>query len=226
MLFPRRLAAVSDPMSGFFLIRRDRLPLAALQPQGFKILLEVLVRGWPLRVAEVPYTFGERLAGTSKASPREGLRYLAHLLRLRGGRQPYRLVQFALVGASGLLVNTLLLAGLTEYAGVHYLLSAIVSTEVSIAWNYLFCELWVFTASSRRGWQTRLVAFALLNNAALAAGVPLLWFLVSQAYTQYLTANLISIVALMLVRFAVSELVIWRRGDIGQFGVALEPAGG
>lgn len=85
LFFPKRLLEVSDPMSGLFLVRRERLVLDELRPHGFKILLELLVRSAPLRVAEVPYTFGERVAGESKASLREGCRYLMHLLRLRCG---------------------------------------------------------------------------------------------------------------------------------------------
>ncbi len=85
LFFPKRLLQVSDPMSGLFLVRRERLVVDELRPHGFKILLEVLVRSGPLRIAEVPYTFGERVAGTSKASLREGCNYLAHLLRLRLG---------------------------------------------------------------------------------------------------------------------------------------------
>ena len=72
-------------MSGLFLVRRERLVVDELRPHGFKILLELLVRSAPLRVAEVPYTFGERVAGESKASLREGWNYLVHLLCLRLG---------------------------------------------------------------------------------------------------------------------------------------------
>jgi dolichol-phosphate mannosyltransferase len=85
LFFPKRLLLVSDPMSGLFLVRRERLLVDELRPHGFKILLEILVRSGPLRTAEVPYTFGERVAGTSKASLREGCNYLVHLLRLRIG---------------------------------------------------------------------------------------------------------------------------------------------
>jgi dolichol-phosphate mannosyltransferase len=83
VFFPKRLREISDPMSGFFLVRRTRLVVDELRPHGFKILLELVVRSATLRVAEVPYTFGERVAGESKASLREGCRYLVHLLRLR-----------------------------------------------------------------------------------------------------------------------------------------------
>jgi dolichol-phosphate mannosyltransferase len=85
MLFPRRLRGVSDPLSGFFLIRRAAVDLTALRPRGFKILLEILVRGGPLTTSEIAFRFGERYAGESKASLREGVRYLHRLIELRVG---------------------------------------------------------------------------------------------------------------------------------------------
>jgi len=81
--FPRRLRGVSDPMSGFFLVRRSALDPEALRPTGFKILLEILVRTPGLRRAEVAYEFAPRHAGDSKASLRQGITYLHHLARLR-----------------------------------------------------------------------------------------------------------------------------------------------
>ena len=64
---------VHDPMSGFFLVRREVITGLDLQPQGFKILLEILVRGNVHAVKEVPFTFGHREAGRSKAGLRVGL---------------------------------------------------------------------------------------------------------------------------------------------------------
>jgi dolichol-phosphate mannosyltransferase len=81
--FPRRLRGVSDPMSGFFLVRRSAVDPSTLRPTGFKILLEILVRTPALRRAEVAYEFAPRYAGDSKASLREGVTYLRHLARLR-----------------------------------------------------------------------------------------------------------------------------------------------
>ena len=88
-LFPRRLRRVSDPLSGFFLIRRTAVDLTDLRPRGFKILLEILVRGGPLSTSEVPFRFGDRHAGESKASLREGFRYVRRLIELRA-RRPRR----------------------------------------------------------------------------------------------------------------------------------------
>jgi dolichol-phosphate mannosyltransferase len=83
LLFPARLRGVTDPMSGFFLVRVAALDLDRLHPNGFKILLELLVRGGGLRHTEVGFTFADRHAGQSKGSLREGLSYLGSLFELR-----------------------------------------------------------------------------------------------------------------------------------------------
>ena len=83
-LFPRRLQHCSDPMTGFFGFRRAAVQPARLRPTGFKILLEILARH-RLRVVEIPFVFGERFAGQSKASFTEGTRFLRQLAALRFG---------------------------------------------------------------------------------------------------------------------------------------------
>ena len=80
--FMHHVGHVSDPMTGFFLVQRSILNPADLQPEGFKILLEVLIRTPDLRVAEVPFEFGKRQAGESKANLREMLRLSRQMLRL------------------------------------------------------------------------------------------------------------------------------------------------
>jgi dolichol-phosphate mannosyltransferase len=82
-LFPQRLRGVSDPMSGFFLLRRSAVDLDALQPSGFKILLEILVAAPHLATCEVSFAFADRHSGRSKAGVREGVRYGRSLARLR-----------------------------------------------------------------------------------------------------------------------------------------------
>jgi dolichol-phosphate mannosyltransferase len=79
-----------DPMSGFFLVRRSCIDVMALQKSGFKILLEILARGAVGSVVEVPFTFGRRYAGRSKANLRVAIDYLILLLRLylQKGRTP------------------------------------------------------------------------------------------------------------------------------------------
>lgn len=86
------LTGISDPMSGFFLVRRSCLDLPSLRPQGFKFLLELLARHPEATVAEVPFTFEARHSGASKAGLREGVTYLIRLaeLRAQARRSPHR----------------------------------------------------------------------------------------------------------------------------------------
>ena len=81
-LLARPLTSVSDPMSGFFCFRRSLLRGARLEPEGYKILLEILARCDIARAVEVPYMFRDRRAGISKLSGRVMRQYLGHLIRL------------------------------------------------------------------------------------------------------------------------------------------------
>ena len=139
LCFNQRAGKVTDPLTGFFLVRRDVLDLERLQPEGFKILLEILVRSQGLRVTEVPFEFGERRAGESKANVGEALRLFQQMLKLIFLSQE-RLLRFVAVGATGLVVNTLLMILLVELAGLHYLLAAFVSTQGSTLWNFTWAE--------------------------------------------------------------------------------------
>lgn len=82
----RRTIRVMDPMSGFFLVRRNVVRDLKLHPAGFKILLEVLVRGNIRSVKEVPFAFGVRYRGRSKAGVKVGIEYLQLLAALRKKR--------------------------------------------------------------------------------------------------------------------------------------------
>jgi dolichol-phosphate mannosyltransferase len=87
------LTSIRDPTSGFFLIRRDLARGTTIKAGGFKICLELVIRGWPGRIVEVPIRFEDREQGESKMSSREAARYLVQLrdlmwYRLTGPRRP------------------------------------------------------------------------------------------------------------------------------------------
>ena len=210
IVLPRRMRAVSDPLSGFFLVRRSALDLDSLRPKGFKILLEILSRTPGLTASEVSFEFGTRNAGRSKAGAREGLRYLAQLWRLRLGDLSARFTRFGAVGLSGLLVNTLVLVGLTSNLGVWYLVSAVAATQASTIWNFCLCEAWVFNARRfHLGVLRRFGAFWTMNNVALLLRVPMIFVLTSGLGVDYVASNLISLLSLTLMRFGVSDSWIW-----------------
>lgn len=217
-LFPRSVGRVSDPMSGFFLTRRRLLTADGFRPRGFKILLELLVQPGPLRVAEVPYSFQDRADGESNADANEGLRFVRQLwnLRVRSSLSS-RLGAFALVGASGIAVNLGAVWGLTELLGLHYLLSAILATQVSTAWNFWLSDALVFagrTAGSSK--RARLLRFYGMNNAAFALRGPAIVALTSGLGIHYLVSTLASLVLLSGGRFALSSTWIWRDAEAKQ----------
>lgn len=83
LILPDVLGRVSDPTSGYFMVRRSAIQGIELTPRGYKILIEILGRGRCASISEVPYVFQERRAGASKDSGRVYAEYLLHLLRLR-----------------------------------------------------------------------------------------------------------------------------------------------
>src|ERR1700733_15160782 len=100
---------IADPMSGFFMIRRDRFEQLApqLSTQGFKILLDVVAtaRG-DLRIKEIPYTFGARLHGESKLDSMVALDYIGLVLaKLTHDVVSLRFLLFAMVGSIGVFVH-------------------------------------------------------------------------------------------------------------------------
>jgi dolichol-phosphate mannosyltransferase len=91
----RPLTPIRDATSGFFLIKREFVQGVAIQAGGFKICLELLIRGGPLRLVEVPYRFADRELGESKMSLREAARYFVqlkdlYLLKWSGPARPPR----------------------------------------------------------------------------------------------------------------------------------------
>ena len=83
LVFPRRLTGVTDPMSGMFALDLARLDVSRMHPDGFKVLLELLVLTGPQRIEEVPYSFRAREHGESKAGLAEGVTFLRRLAQLR-----------------------------------------------------------------------------------------------------------------------------------------------
>jgi dolichol-phosphate mannosyltransferase len=224
--FPRRLHGCSDPMSGFFAVRLASLDTATLHPSGFKILLEILARSRRLRVGEYPFTFGERHSGDSKASWREGVLFLRRLLSLRFatlfGRHSTRVAKiggFAAVGVTGALVNTFALWTLVDVLGSPLLLAACLATQVSTGWNFALIDRLVYRGPKDRAPWQRLLGFAVVNNLALLARLPLLGWLVRSVGVNYLIANIVTLLAAFVVRFLLSDRFLFTRG--GQMTIVI-----
>jgi dolichol-phosphate mannosyltransferase len=224
-LFPRRLAMVSDPLSGLFAFRRASVNLDLLRPAGFKVLLEILVRNPVARVAEVAYRFEPRAAGNSKASLREGVTFLRHVVRLRAARlakqlrerpatnrerisQAVRFVAFGLIGATGIVVNSAALWFFYRTLGWNHLIGASLATQVSTAWNFMLVDTLVYRKRAHGTRLGRAVRFFLMNNLLLLARLPVFQLLIDSGL-QVLVANAITLALLFVVRFVLSDRAIF-----------------
>lgn len=208
-MFPRRLRGCTDPMTGFFLIDRTRVPVAGVRPRGFKILLEILARR-QLRVAEVPFEFGVRHGGTSKASLRQGVRFLTQLAALRFGRMS----AFAAVGAFGAVANLALMAGMIAL-GVSYLVAAIIAAEITMISNFVMFECFVYRdlrTESARTLRGRFIRSFTFNNAEAVIRLPVLYALVEWGHISSVPAAALTLMLAFVVRFTYHSLVVYR-GD-------------
>ena len=133
---------VSDPMSGFFAVRREAFQhvSAKLNPRGYKILMELLAVMRPARVVEVPYGFAPRRFGTSKLSARVAWEFGFALVELltRSVVSP-RFLKYALVGLSGVGVYAI-----TRWAMAGSERSVLVAVGVSALSNYVWNNAWTF----------------------------------------------------------------------------------
>jgi dolichol-phosphate mannosyltransferase len=208
-LFPRRLRGISDPMSGFFAIRRSAVTADVLRPLGYKILLELAVRSRPRQVAEVPFVFQDRYAGESKSTAQEGFRFLRHLAGLRTASPVARMIGFGLIGASGFVPNLVGLWALIAL-GVHYVPAEIVANQLGVAWNFLLIEHLLFRdRRAHRRWWDRLGRFALLANADLVLRIPLIALFVDRLGMGALPATALALVTTFLLRFAGTEALVY-----------------
>ncbi|KJL42697.1 Undecaprenyl-phosphate mannosyltransferase [Microbacterium terrae] len=204
-MFPVKLHDVTDPMTGFFLVDRRRIDLATLKPRGFKILLEILARR-SFRVAEVPFDFGDRYAGESKASLAQGFHFIIQLALLRFGKMS----MFAVVGGLGAVANLLIVWALTEM-GVNYVVAAVVGAEVTIVGNFLLFERVVFQdmREAASGVWSRFAKSFGFNNAEALIRIPVMALMVETWHFSAVIATALTLVIAFIVRFVFHSLVVY-----------------
>ncbi|MDJ0729050.1 MAG: glycosyltransferase [Crocosphaera sp.] len=169
MILPEVIGRLSDPMSGYFMVRRRAIVGKPLSPVGYKILIEVTARGKIRWLAEAGYVFRERQTGESKVTWKQYIEYLQHLVRLRLSLSA-RFIQFCLVGFSGLFVDLTIFSLLRKGLELGLTRSTILSAEVAIINNFLWNDLWTFRDISSRqpGKRQRLKRLIKFNFICLA----------------------------------------------------------
>jgi dolichol-phosphate mannosyltransferase len=217
LILPATVGRVSDPMTGFFLLRRDVIQGVALKPLGYKILIEILGRGKVRSIAEVPYVFRERIDGESKLTSQVYVDYIRHLLRLRIARLPIkRFVRFCLVGCTGVVVDMGLLFLLSDPTMLGWGLtrSKLLGSEVAILNNFLWNDAWTFgdVARQQTGGRQRLRRFGkfqLICLAGLAINTLLLNFQFNVLGLNRYVANGIAIVLVTGWNFWLNWKLSW-----------------
>jgi dolichol-phosphate mannosyltransferase len=169
-------ADVTDPVSGFFMIRREAVEQVAarLEPAGFKVLFDIIAsQPAPLRIRELPYAFQAREAGESKMGGRVALEYLGLVAsKLSGDLISPRMVFFGLVGLSGVFVQMSVLAA-THTLMSRFSYAQAVAAVTAMTSNYLLNNALTYRDRRLNGWRLArgYVRFCLLCSVGLVANV-------------------------------------------------------
>jgi dolichol-phosphate mannosyltransferase len=173
---------LTDPMSGFFMMRRDRFEELApqLSSQGFKILLDIVATAHgSLRIAELPFVFGERQHGESKLDTRVALDFAALILsKLTNDAVSFRFLLFCLVGLTGIVVHMAVLQ-VAVGLGTRFGWAQTVATFFAITWNFVLNNMFTYRDQRLAGWQffTGLIRFQVIcavgaiSNVGIATAI-------------------------------------------------------
>jgi len=206
---------LSDPMSGFFMMRRDRFDDVApkLSPVGFKILLDIVATAGPsLRVAEQSYVFGKREQGESKFNIQIGLEFLGLLLaKLTGDLVDPRFIFFALVGATGLAVHLVVLR-LSLFVGHEsFSVAQSIATFVAMTSNFFLNNELTYRDRRLKGLAMfgGFLGFCAIGSVGALTNVGLANWLYSERSVWWVAGAAGAIMG-ALWNYALSSLFVWR----------------
>lgn len=212
--------ALSDPMSGFFLMPRSLFNevVPKLSREGFKILLDIIVtanrqRKGSVVIAEVPYSFRPRFAGESKMSPLVVAQFLGLLVsKFSGGILPTSFLLFSLVGASGVVVHLAVLTLAFEMLDFNFANSQLVATLTAMTTNYILNNELTYADKKLRGrrFWTGLLSFYLVCSFGTLANVSVASVLFETHIANFLLAGIAGAVMSVVFNYAVTRMFTWR----------------
>jgi dolichol-phosphate mannosyltransferase len=213
--------SLSDPMSGFFLMRRDVFDEIApsLTNEGFKILLDIIVsagrtrarRGKELRIGEVPYTFRPRHAGESKMSSIVVVQFLGLVLsKLTGGLLPASFLMFGLVGGLGVFVHMGTLFAATSI-GFNFYLAQTLATIVAMTFNFILNNELTYANKKLRGWRylTGLLSFYAVCSIGAIANVSVASWIYTVDHNVWY-AGIAGVLMSVVFNYSVTKVFTWR----------------
>ena len=207
---------VSDPMSGFFMLRREVVEncVTKLSAVGFKILLDILASTkTPLRIAEVPYTFRDRFAGESKLDEMVVWEYAMLLADKTIGRfVPVRFVMFSFIGGLGVFVHLAILTVLLKVLSLGFTLGQTIATCAAMVFNFAINNVLTYRDRRLRGasWFKGLLTFMAACSIGALANVGIARYLFVNE-TQWILAALAGVMVGAVWNYAVTQLYTWTK---------------
>jgi dolichol-phosphate mannosyltransferase len=206
---------LTDPMSGFFVTRRDLIVevFPRLSGIGFKILIDLMASSvTPLRVLEVPYAFKSRVSGESKMGSAIAIEYLVLLIdKLFGWLLPTRLILFLLVGGLGVGVHLSILAtGLNH--GATFSMAQSAAVGVAILFNFTLNNLLTYRDRQLKGGKflLGLASFAAISSVGAIANVSVGTFVFNHHQTWWI-AGIAGAAMSAIWNYTASSFITWRK---------------
>jgi dolichol-phosphate mannosyltransferase len=207
---------IADPMSGFFMIRRDRFEQLApqLSTQGFKILLDIVAtaRG-DLKVKEIPFTFGSRLHGESKLDSMVALDFLGLVLaKLTGDVVSLRFLMFAMVGSIGVFVHFAVLYAALRAFAVPFPEAQGIAALCAMTSNFILNNFLTYRDQRLKGFAILrgLLLFYLVCSVGLFANVGVAFSVYAQQPIWWLAGAAGALMGVVW-NYAMSGLFVWRK---------------
>ncbi len=208
---------LNDPMSGFFMVRREVVDAAVyrLSSIGFKILVDLVVSSpRALRIKEVPYQFRNRHAGDSKLDNRVAWDYLMLLADKTVGRWvPTRLVSFAAIGSFGVLVHLTVLRTVLAFNGNQFVAAQTTAVMVAMVGNFMLNNALTYRDQQLRGWALLPGLLKFMAACSLGAfanvGVASYMHGASGGYANWLVSALAGIVVGTVWNYGATAWLVW-----------------
>jgi len=217
-LLARPLTNVKDPMSGFFALRKSDFEQARdLNPVGYKVALELIVKCRFENVGEIPIGFIDRVYGESKLTLKEQLKYIKHLRRLYLYRfgEAMHLAQFLVVGATGVVVNLVVLT-LCQTLGASPAAAIASGICASIVSNFALNRRFSFSYARDRSWTSQFLGFLIASGVGATVNFSVALYLQSRVLTPTMPhslqiAALAGVIAGMAFNFIANRYFVFRK---------------
>jgi dolichol-phosphate mannosyltransferase len=208
-------ADIADPMSGFFMLRRDVFEgtVRDLSGQGFKILLDILASSpEPPRIKELPYEFGQRRHGASKLDTLVAWEFGMLIAdKMIGHLVPVRFALFALIGVIGLGVHLTILRASLSIAALDFTAAQTVATLVAMTSNFFLNNLFTYRDQRLKGWRLLrgLVSFYLICAIGAIGNIGIASY-VFAADAVWWVAGIAGAIVGSVWNYAVSSVFTWK----------------